>query len=153
MSRNKIICMLSALALSGATAFAQSSSVVKANKDVSAFVSQYNSGAAGASMYETLYSAYQTYAQAVKQDKDVTSLSGLRRIYPYMIDGAVFFSQHNSPDKALQFALAYIDIPLMPEFSNERFSRSDYFPTICFFAATTSFNSKQFKDAIRCFQY
>ena len=153
MNINKILYLLSALVLSGATAFAQSSSIGKANNDLNAFVSLYNSGIGNAGMFESLYSSYNIYVNALRQDKDNNAMAGLRKIYPYMIDGAVFFSQNNAPEKALQFALAYIDIPLMEEFSNERFSRSDYYPTICFFAATTSFNGKNYKDAIRCFRY
>ena len=153
MNIYKILFTLFALASSSATAFAQSTSIGKANNDVDAFVSQYNGGAANAGMYESLYSSYNIYVNALRHDKDNSAMAGLRKIYPYMIDGAVFFSQNNSPNKALQFALAYIDIPMMEEFSNERFSRSDYYPTICFYAATTSFNSKKYKDAIRCFIY
>lgn len=153
MNINKVIYILFALVLYSATVFAQSSTVSKADDDVDLFVSQYNQGNSNAVMYESLYSSYQTYVQALKQNKDNKALAGLRKLYPYMIDGAVFFSQNNSSEKALQFALAYIDIPMMEEFSNERFSRSDFYPTICFFAATTSFNRKNYENASRCFDY
>lgn len=149
MKSRKVICLLSALALSGAAATAQTTA---AGNDVNAIVSQ-NSGNEAA-MYDGLYSAYKAYNQAITQNNsDVAALAGLRKIYPYMMDGAIFYSQKGQQDKALNFALAYIDIPLMPEFANERFTRNDYYPTICFFAATTAFNDKDFKNAARCFDY
>lgn len=132
---------------------AQSPAISKANSDLTTFISQSNAGISNASLYETLYSAYRTYYYVVKNNgSDKEGLAGLRRVYPYMIDGAVYFSQQNRPLKALDFALAYIDIPNMQSFHNERFTRSDYYPTICYFAATTAYNNKRFDEAIRCFR-
>lgn len=149
MKSRKVICLLSALALSGAAATAQTAAT---GNDVNTIVSQ-NSGNEAA-MYDGLLSAYMAYRQAIAQNSgNEAALAGLRKIYPYMMDGAIYYSQKGQQDKALNFALAYIDIPLMPEFANERFTRSDYYPTICFFAATTAFNNKNFKDAARCFDY
>lgn len=153
MNRRYYIALALALSLSATTAMAQSPAMVKANADVEGFIALNNAGNSNASMYETLYSAYRTYIYVVKNNgNDKDGLAGLRKVYPYMIDGAVFFSQQNQPVKALDYALAYIDIPQMQAFRNERFSRSDYYPTICYFAATTAFNNKRFDEAIRCFR-
>lgn len=153
MKGNRSFALLLSLALSYGAAQAQSPAMAKADKDLSTFMAQNNSGTAGAASYELLYSAYRTYLYAVQQNgQDRAALAGLRNVYPYMIDGAVFFSQKNAASQALNYALAYIDIPNLPAFRNERFSRSDYYPTICYFAATTAYNNKQFADAVRCFQ-
>lgn len=111
MNINKILYLLSALVLSGATAFAQSSSIGKANNDLNAFVSQYNSGIGNAGMFESLYSSYNIYVNALRQDKDNNAMAGLRKIYPYMIDGAVFFSQNNAPEKACSLHLPILISP------------------------------------------
>lgn len=153
MKGKRRVCMLFALALSGAAAMAQSPALSKADRDMETFVAQSNAGVSNAALYESLYSAYRTYLYIVRQEPNSQAgLAGLRKVYPYMIDGAVFFSQQNQSVKALEYALAYVDIPKMQVFRNERFSRSEYYPTICYFAATTAFNNKRFEEAIRCFQ-
>ncbi|MGN1217695.1 MAG: caspase family protein [Phocaeicola sp.] len=152
MKRKKVLFLLAITSLVS-NVMAQSPAMSKANIDFDSFVSQNNAGNSNASMYETLYSSYRTYSYVVKNNiNDKEGLAGLRKVYPYMIDGAVYFSQQNQPVKALDFALAYIDIPNMQAFRNERFSRSDYYPTICYFAATTAYNNKRFDEAIRCFR-
>lgn len=153
MNKRNNLTLALVLALSVSTAVAQSPAVAKANADVAAFMSQAAAGSSNASMYESLFAAYRTYLYVVKNNaNDRDGLDGLRKVYPYMIDGAVYFSQQNQAVKALDYALAYVDIPQMPVFRNERFSRSDYYPTICYFAATTAYNNKRFDEAIRCFR-
>lgn len=149
---NSIILLLALTIVTGKSR-AQSPALAKADADLASFVSQYNTGAGSATLYETLYSAYNSYRYVAMQNpRNQTALNGLRKVYPYLIDGAVYFSQQNQASKALEYALAYIELPRMEAFHNERFSRSDYYPTICYFAATTAFNSKRFDDAIRCFR-
>lgn len=135
------------------TGMAQSPALAKADADMAAFVSQYGGGAGSPALFEKLLSAYRTYLYAVGQNRNnQTALNGLRKVYPYLIDGAVYFSQNNQPAKALDYALAYIGLPQLEAFHNERFARSDYYPTICYFAATTAYNNKQFDDAISSFR-
>ena len=134
-------------------AAAQSPALAKADADLAAFVAGYGGSGGSASQFASLLSSYRAYMYAVRQDKNnPTALNGLRKVYPYLIDGAIFFSQNNQPDKALEYALAYIGLPRIEAFRNERFARSDYYPTICYFAATTAYNNKQFADAIDCFR-
>ena len=153
MKKMTTIGLVIAMALSCAVASAQSSALIKADKDMEAFVAQHGMGTSNAALYESLYSAYRAYLYAVKNEPaNQAGLAGLRKVYPYMIDGAVYFSQNNSALKALDYALAYINIPKMQVFRKERFGRSDYYPTICYFAATTAYNNKRFDDAINCFK-
>lgn len=149
----KTIGMVVALSMS-ATAFPQSFDINKAEQDFTVFQRGYKAGDSNEHIYEALLSAYKTYLGAISANaEEVNAINGLRKVYPYMIDGAIFFSQHNNNDKAFEFAIAYIDIPNMPTFSNERFTRNEYYPTICYFAATTAYNNKNFKDAIKCFRH
>ena len=124
MKGMKTICLLFALNLLGATAMAQSPALSKADKDMESFVTQNNAGISNATLYESLYSAYRTYLYVVKQEPNSQAgLAGLRKAYPYMIDGAVFFSQQNQSLKALDFALAYVDIPKMQVFITRDMTR------------------------------
>lgn len=152
--RHQIISILIiALAMTAGKAAAQSPALAKADADLAAFVAGYGGSGGSASQFASLLSSYRAYMYAVRQDKNnPTALNGLRKVYPYLIDGAIFFSQNNQPDKALEYALAYIGLPRIEAFRNERFARSDYYPTICYFAATTAYNNKQFADAIDCFR-
>lgn len=132
---------------------AQSPALAKADADMASFDAQYGGGVGSPALFDMLLSSYRTYLYAAKQNKnDRAALNGLRKVYPYLIDGAVYFSQNNQPDKALDYALAYIGLPQLEAFHNERFARSDYYPTICYFAATTAYNNKQFDDAINSFR-
>lgn len=151
--RQRIIpILMMALAMNASRAMAQSPALVKADADLAAFVSGYGGSGGSESQFALLLSSYRAYLYAVQQDKNnQTTLNGLRKVYPYLIDGAVFFSQNNQPTKALEYALAYIRLPQLEAFRHERFTRSDYYPTICYFAATTAYNNKQFADAIDCF--
>lgn len=150
----KLSLLVAVLAMTAGRSMAQQPALVKADADLAAFVSQYGGAGSGSpALFETLMSSYRAYLYAAKQNKnDQTALNGLRKVYPYLIDGAIYFSQNNQPAKALDYALAYIGLPQLEAFHNERFARSDYYPTICYFAATTAYNSKQFADAISSFR-
>lgn len=152
--KHRIIFILTiTLAMTAGKAAAQSPALAKADADLAAFVSGYGGSGGSATQFASLLSSYRAYLYAVRQDKNnQTALNGLRKVYPYLIDGAVFFSQNNQPIQALEYALAYIGLPQLEAFRNERFARSDYYPTICYFAATTAYNNKQFADAISCFR-
>ena len=107
MNKQNNIALALALLLSASTACAQSPAVAKANADGAACVSQASAGNSNASMYESLFAAYRTYLYVVKNNaNDRDGLDGLRKVYPYMIDGAVYFSQQNQAVKALDSAWA-----------------------------------------------
>lgn len=144
------------LALVGNSAAAQTQD--QAETLFSSFQQDLSEGKADMESYDKLLSAYKQYeegARKINTDNitaaDRANVNGLRNIYPYMRDGAYFCSENGSQDKALEFAYAYISIPKMSIFSNERFSRESDYPTICFFAASTAFNSKRYADAVQCF--
>lgn len=124
----------------------------------STFQRDYSEGKANMEPYEKLLSAYKLYIEDVKKvdAEKITAankacVDGLRSLYPYMHDGAFFCSENGDQKKALEFTYAYITIPEMSIFNNERFSRESDFPTVCFFAATTAYNNKLYTDAVRCF--
>ncbi len=139
---------------SAGTLFAQSSVLAQANNALSQFESQYHAGANNSQLYETLYSAYEGYLNtAEKNPNDRTALAGLRKIYPYMINGAVFYSSSNNNARAYDFATAYIDMPTLPAFKKERFSRDNQYPQFCYFAGNIAYNNKQYDEAIRYYKF
>lgn len=134
------------------TLFAQNNVLAQANNELTQFEAQYHSGANNAQLYETLYKAYKGYMQvAEKNPNDRAALAGLRKIYPYLIHGAVYFSSNNNQSRAYDFATAYIDMPSIPAFKMERFSRDNQYPTFCYFAASEAYNNRQYDDAIHYF--
>lgn len=125
-----------------------------AERDFQSFLQLYNAGAADKNaMYNFLSRSYKEYMvllgnapgnQAVKEK--------LRVIYPHLINGAAYYSQRNQSANALELAKAYVNLPKHPAFQGERFTRDDNYPAIIFYAATGTFNSKRFDEAVSFFQ-
>lgn len=138
----------------GATVFAQQNEDLQlADDNFSFFQRNYAIGVRSAAVYDSLMVAYKTYNQILTDNQEEEgAIDGMRRIYPYMIDGAIFFSQQGSNEIAYEYAVAYINIPNMAVFCNERFGRDEYYPTICYFAATTAYNGRRFKEAVKWFR-
>lgn len=132
---------------------AQSDILTQANSKLNEFESQYHTGVNTSQLYETLYSAYNGFIQvAEKRPNDRNALAGLRKVYPYLIDGAVYFSSNNNNRRACDFAAAYIDLPSIPAFKKERFSRDSQYPQLCYMTANESYNSKRYDDAIKYYK-
>lgn len=149
----QILTLLMTIVLTG-TLSAQTSVSAKADNDLKEFESQYHAGANSTQLYETLYSAYKGYLYVIETNpNDRTALAGLRKIYPYMINGTVFYSSNNNNTRAYDFATAYIDMPTLPAFKKERFSRDNQYPQFCYFAATIAYNNKQYDDAIKYYKF
>ncbi len=135
------------------TLSAQTDVLTQAKQDLNKFESQYHTGANTAQLYETLYSAYKGFIQiAEKRPTDRNALAGLRKVYPYLIDGAVYFSSNNNNSRACDFAVAYIDLPTIPAFKMERFSRNNQYPQLCYMTANESYNSRHYDDAIKYYK-
>lgn len=115
------------------------------------------SGAAEDAIYDALYVTYADYVavlnntQASSADQ-VAAKRALREILPFLQMGAAWNSNHAQPDKALRFAQAYMDIPMMPAFQNDTFIPDANYPIMAYFAASGSFNAKEYKKAIPYFQ-
>ncbi len=145
----QILTLLMTIVFSG-TLSAQTSVSAKADNDLKEFEAQYHAGANSAQLYETLYSAYESYRKiADKNPKDRTAQNGLRKIYPYLVDGAVYYSSIKRDARAADFASAYIDIPLMQAFRMERFSRDRQYPQLCYIAAVEAYKDKHDADAFK----
>lgn len=135
----------------------QAQSIQKATTSYQNFVRLNNQNTDKASVYSALHQCYTDYVAALNNAQPNTSAymqakNGLRNIYPYLQNGAIYYSQKGNQNNALVFAQAYMDVPLMPAFKGETFPRDDYFPTMAYFTASGTYNIKQFDKAIKYFQ-
>ncbi len=121
------------------------------------FVQLNNSGGSRDEMFTSLYQAYLGYTDVLKNSTQVSSgvmeaKQALRNIRPYLQNGAVHYSQKGVQRTALQFARAFVDIPLMEQFSSESFTNNEYYPTLVYFAASGTYNSADYRGAIPYFK-
>ena len=135
----------------------QAQSVDKANEEYKTFVRLNNENGDKGTLYSTLYSCYKEYVAVLSSLKPGNpsydqAKSALRDIYPYLQQGAIYNSQKGSQQNALLLAQAYIDVPLMEAFRTETFPKDNYYPTMVYFAASGTFNIKDYEKAIVYFQ-
>ena len=114
-------------------------------------------GASDTDVYTALLNCYKEYSSVLENAKVntpeyVESKKKLREIYPFLQNGAAFFSSKGQQNNALVFARAFMDIPLMDAFAGDTFVRDDYFPTMAYFAASGTFNAGDYEEAIEYFR-
>lgn len=126
----------------------------QAERNYQSFIQLYNGGATDKNaMYTYLIRSYRDYIALLgASPADQALKEKLRSIYPHLINGAAYYSQRGQSGDALEFAVAYVDLPKHRAFQGERFTRDDYYPTLVYFAATGTYNSKRFGDAVNFFQ-
>jgi hypothetical protein len=110
-----------------------------------------------AEAYSALYQCYKEYASLLTSSAPTTPTFAhvkrtLREIYPFLQNGAAYNSSRGNQQNALLFAQAFMDIPLMQAFRGEVFVRDDYFPTMAYFAASGTFNARDYDKAINYFR-
>lgn len=108
-------------------------------------------------IYHALYQCYKDYAGVLTvSDPHAPAYSqakrALRELYPFLQSGATYHSTHGNQQNALLFAQAFIDVPLLEAFRGESFTHDDYFPTIAYFAASGTFNARDYDKAINYFR-
>lgn len=80
-------------------------------------------------------------------DKQI-AVSGLKWLFPYLMNGAFYYSEHNNQNKALSFAEAYVDTYTNPSMKSAGLVVSDLYPTLAYFAASINYNQKNYDKAI-----
>lgn len=125
-----------------------------AERNFQSFIQIYNAGATDKNaMYSFLIQSYRNYIALLgTSPANQTLKEKLRVIYPHLINGAAYYSQRGNSGNALELAKAYVGLPKHPAFQGERFPRDDNYPAIVFYAATGTFNSKRFDEAVSYFQ-
>lgn len=127
----------------------------RANQQFVLFESERDKGANLTAAYNYLLESYNAFMEVMNsgnsQDYTTGMKNRLRSMYPYMLNAMLFYSEQQS-DKALDFALAYIDIPKMLIFRDELMPRDNRYPSIVYYAATASYNQQKYSQALRLFE-
>lgn len=152
--------LLAVLLLWGAVPLAfrlQAQSVEQAAAEYRNFVNLNNSNADKGSLYSALYRCYKAYMAVLQSAQPDTQAydqakSVLRDLYPYLQNGAIYNSQQGNQQNALIFAQAYIDLPLMDALKGVHFPKDGYYPTMAYFAASNTYNLRDYRKAIVYFQ-
>lgn len=110
------------------------------------------SGGESAKAYDLLLSAHREYfpqldstdPQAAGTARDVETW-----LFPLMADGAFFHSGRNDQARAETFAEAHLDISLHNAMATCGLTRPPHYPTLAYFAASNSYNSRNYDKAVR----
>lgn len=157
MMKKEILCTLLACGLVLPGLSLQAQSIDKAAAEYKKFVMLNNDNADKASLYNSLYHCYKEYidvlnASPVGSTAYEQAQSALRDLYPYLQNAAIYNSQRGNQQNAIIFAQAYIDLPLMDAFKGEHFPKDSYYPTMAYFAASNTYNLRDYKKAIVYFR-
>lgn len=125
--------------------------------DPNIYINEYNKLVSSlgetARTYDYVMSIYNEYAPSLNNagssysDKQIAA-SGLKWLFPYLIDGAFYYSEHNNQAKALIFAEAYIDTYVNPIMRSAGLTINELYPTLAYFAASNNYNQKKYDKAI-----
>jgi tetratricopeptide (TPR) repeat protein len=103
--------------------------------------------------YDYVMSVYNEYSPVLNDtnssysDKQI-AISGLKWLFPRLINGAFYYSEHNNLLKALSFAESYIDTYINPAMESADLSINALYPTLTYFAASNNYNQKKYDKAI-----
>lgn len=135
----------------------QAQSIDKASASHERFNQLLIAGIDQQGIYEALYQCYKEYVAVLDNAQSntpayVQAKNALRELWPYLQAGAAYNSNHDNQQSALLFAQAYIDVTLMKAYQNEQFVRDEHFPTMAYFAASGTFNARNYDKAIDYFR-
>lgn len=110
-------------------------------------------GAHKDSLYTALRGCYTNTVAAISlNSSDTKAKNMMQDIYPYLQNGAIYYSQVKEQASALFFAQSYVDATLMPVLSDLNLVKNEYYPTMVYFAASGTFNAKDYERAITYFK-
>lgn len=125
--------------------------------DPNIYIDEYNKLVSSlgetARTYDYIMAIYNEYAPVLNSptssysDKQIAA-SGLKWLFPYLMNGAFYYSEHNNQGKALSFAEAYIDTYINPLMKATGLTVSELYPTLAYFAASNNYNQKKYDKAI-----
>lgn len=125
--------------------------------DPNIYINEYNKLVSSigetAKTYDYVMAIYNEYAPTLNSsncsysDKQI-AVSGLKWLFPYLMNGAFYYSEHNNQGKALTFAEAYVDTYVNPAMKTAGLSVNELYPTLVYFAASNNYNQKNYNKAI-----
>ena len=130
--------ILTAGAVTGRIAAQDAASVSKrANQQYVLFESERDKGTNITAMYDYLLESYVNFIKIVEAPDNGQYLEGaknrLRSLYPYLLNGAVYYSEQKQPAKALDFASAYIDMPQLAIFRSELLPKDNRYASVVYY--------------------
>ncbi len=135
----------------------QAQSIETAATTYQEFTKLRAAGTDKSAMYDALYKSYLQYVAvlnvaALNSPEYIQAKNALREMHPYLRGGAIHFSSNNQASKALLLCQAFIDLPMMPAFSAEKFVQDSYYPTMAYFAASNTYLSGDYARAAGYFR-
>lgn len=128
----------------------------RANQQYVLFESERDKGTNITAMYDYLLESYENFIKVTEATDNGQYLEGaknrLRSLYPYLLNGAVYYSEQKQPAKALDFAAAYIDMPQLPIFRSELLPKDNRYASVVYYAAVSAYNLQKNEQALKYFQ-
>lgn len=128
----------------------------RANQQYVLFESERDKGTNVTAMYTYLLDSYEQFMKVVEAPDNGQYLSGaknrLRAMYPYLLNGAVYYSEQKQPSKALDFAAAYIEMPQLKIFRSELLPKDSRYASVVYYAAVSAYNLQKYSRALKYFQ-
>lgn len=158
MKRFLLLTLIFITAWTGYRAEAQeaASASQRANQQYVLFESERDKGTNMNAMYDYLLDSYENFKKVVEAPDNAQYLGGaknrLRAMYPYLLNGAVYYSEKKQPSKALDLASAYIDMPQMKIFRSELLPKDSRYASVLYYAAVSAYNLQKNSMALRYFQ-
>lgn len=115
------------------------------------------SGAPESELYSCVYQCYidniaviRTYGTSTPQFE--AARNAVVDVWPFLRNAATYYDQKGNRKNALLFSRAYVDIPLENNLQKESFIKDQFYPTMVFYAASNTFNTKDYTSAIKYFK-
>lgn len=149
MNRLRIYSVLCALMSWWAVASAET--VIQAEAAFNEFVQLYNDGNKD-SAFPILYQSYEALMDIVQNpaaaDSHTEATALLRRIFPYLEQGAYHYSAQNNQPQTLQYAQAYVSVFILPALQSTNLPRSANHVMLAKLAASGTWNSHDYAKSI-----
>jgi tetratricopeptide (TPR) repeat protein len=128
----------------------------RANQQYVLFESERDKGTNIPAMYAFLLDSYKEYIKVLDAPDNDPYLNGAKKrlsaIYPYLLNGALFYSEQKQPSKAIELAAAYIEMPQLKAFRNEPLPKDSRYAPIVYYAAISAYNLQRYSQALKYFQ-
>ena len=158
MMKRTILLIALFISLVSTRALAQDPAAAALNQGNNQYVmyeSERDKGVNTDLMYDYLFSSYEYFVKVLELPNNSQYVdrakNRLRTMYPTLFNAAVHYEEKMNPAKVLNFAGAYVDLPLMQAFRSELLPQNEQYPTVVFLAATRASYLKQSQRAIKYF--
>lgn len=151
-----LISIFISVAITKAVAQEAATASVRGNQQYVLFESERDKGTNVSAMYDYLLESYTQFVKVAEAPDNAQYVGAaknrLKSMYPYLLNGAVYYSEQKQPVKALGFAAAYIDMPQMKIFRSELLPKDNRYPSVVYYAAVSAYNLQKYSQALKYLQ-